>query len=79
MLIKTLDLRVFQRGLEQGVQHMKAGFIGGKPGPLDFHTAETAHVDGTVFFAAPRAAPQFQLGHFCRTVFDKILHHILLT
>ncbi len=31
MFVKTLDLRELQRGLEQRVQHMEAGLIGGEP------------------------------------------------
>lgn len=31
VLVEALDLRVFQRGLEQGVQHVEAGLVGGEP------------------------------------------------
>lgn len=31
MFVEALDLRELKRGLEQGVQHMKAGFIGSEP------------------------------------------------
>ncbi len=31
MFVETLDLRELQRGLEQRVQHMEAGLIGGEP------------------------------------------------
>ncbi len=78
MLIQALDLRIFQRGLKQGMQHMEAGFISGKPGAFDLHPAEAAHVDRTVFFAAPRAAPKLQLRHLLRTVLNKVVDHRLL-
>lgn len=63
MFVKTLDLRELQRGLEQRVQHMEAGLIGGEPGTLDFHAAEATYVDATIRATAPWAPPQFQLGH----------------
>jgi hypothetical protein len=45
MFVEALDRRVLDRGLEQRVQHVKAGLVGGKPGALDLHAAEGAHVD----------------------------------
>lgn len=45
MLVESFDLRVFQRGLEQGMQHVEAGFIRGKPGAFDLHPAKTPDVD----------------------------------
>ncbi len=42
------DLRELQRGLEQRVQHMEAGLIGGEPGALDFHAAEATYVDAPI-------------------------------
>lgn len=79
MFVKTLDLWELQGGLEQGVQHMEAGFIRGKPGTLDFHPTEATDVDATVRTTAPWAAPLLQLGHFGRTVMDKVVHDILFT
>lgn len=79
MFVKTLDLRELQRGLEQRVQHMEAGLIGGEPGTLDFHAAEATYVDATIRATAPWASPQFQLGHFGWAVVDEIIHDILLT
>lgn len=79
VLVKTLDLRELQRGLEQRVQHMEAGLIGGEPGTLDFHAAEATYVDATIRATAPWASPQFQLGHFGWAVVDEIIHDILLT
>lgn len=79
MFIKALNLRELQRGLEQGMQHMEAGFIRGKPGTLNFHTTEATYVDATVRATAPWATPLFQLRHFGRTMVDKVIHDILLT
>ena len=79
VFVKALDLWELQRGLEQGMQHMEAGFIRSKPGTLNFHPAEATNVDATVFAATPRATPLFQLGHLGRTVVDKIIHDILFT
>ncbi len=79
MFVKTLDLRELQRGLEQRVQHMEAGLIGGERGTLDFHAAEATYVDATIRATAPWAPPQFQLGHFGWAVVDEIIHDILLT
>ncbi|MNV52133.1 hypothetical protein D3C71_1442100 [compost metagenome] len=79
VLVETLDLRVFERGLEQGMQHVEAGLVGGEPGSFNLHAAEATHVDRTVRFTAPRAAPLFQLGHFPRAVVDEMVDHVLLT
>lgn len=78
MFVETLDAEL-QRGLEQRVQHMEAGLIGGEPGALDFHAAEATYVDATIRATAPWAPPQFQLGHFGWAVVDEIIHDILLT
>lgn len=77
MLVEALDLRVFQRGLEQGVQHVEAGLVGGEPGAFDLHAAEAPHVDRTVRFAAPRAAPLLELGHLARALMHEVIDHVL--
>ena len=77
MFIQALDVGILHRGLEQRVQHMKAGFVGGKPSSRNFHAAETAHIGAAVGQARPRAAPVFHLDHLFGGVLDKILHHIL--
>lgn len=79
MFVKALDLWELQGSLEQGMQHMEAGFIRGEPGTLDFHTTEATHVNATVRTAAPRAAPLLQLRHLSGTMVDKVIHDILLT
>ncbi|SMS02211.1 hypothetical protein VIM7927_03529 [Vibrio mangrovi] len=64
ILIKTFDLRILYRRLEEGMQHVKTGFVCSKPGSFNFHTAETTDVNFTVFFPAPGAAPLLHLDHF---------------
>lgn len=79
MFVEALDLRELKRGLEQGVQHMKAGFIGSEPGSFDLHAAESPDVDAAVRAAAPRASPLFELGHFRRAVMNEVVNDVLLT
>ena len=78
MFIEALDLGELEGGLEQGMQHMEAGLIGGKPRTFDFHPPEAAHVDATVRTAAPRTSPLLKLGHFRGAVVDKVIDDILL-
>ena len=78
VLIKTLDLWVFQRSLEQGMEHMEAGFISGKPGTLNLHTTESTHVDITVVFTGPWAAPVLQTYHFFGRVGDEVINSVLI-
>ncbi len=77
VLVEALDLRVFQRGLEQSVQHVEAGLVGGEPGAFDLHAAEAPHVDRPVRFAAPRAAPLLELGHLARALMHEVIDHVL--
>lgn len=77
VFVEALDLGELKRGLEQGVQHMKAGFIGCEPGSLDLHTAEAPDVDAAVRAAAPRTTPLLKLGHFRRAVMNEVVDDIL--
>ena len=77
MFVKALNLWELKGGLEQGVQHVEAGLIGGKPGAFDFHATEAADVDAAVRTAAPRASPLLQLGHFRRAVMNEVVNDIL--
>ena len=79
MLVETFDRRVLDGGLEQGVQHVEAGLVGGKPGPRNLHPTEGANVHLAIGLAAPRATPVFQLHQLFGAVFDKVLHDVLLT
>ena len=78
VLVEALDRRVLDRGLEQRVQHVEAGLVGGEPGALDLHAAEGAHVGVAVVAAAPRAAPVLDLHHLFVRVRDEVLDHVLL-
>ena len=78
VLVKALNLWELKGGLEQGMQHVEAGFIGGKPGAFNLHTAEAANVDATVWPTAPRTAPLFELGHFGWAMMDEVIDDILL-
>ena len=79
VLVETLNLRELEGGLEEGMQHMEAGFIGGEPSTFDFHPAEAANVDAAIRAAAPRATPQLKLGHFRGAVMYEIVYNILFT
>lgn len=78
MFVKALNLWELKGGLEQGVQHVEAGFIGGEPGAFDLHPAEAANVDAAVRTTAPRTSPLFKLGHLRRTMVYKVVNDILL-
>ena len=78
MFVKTFDRRVFDRGLKQGMQHVKTGFVGCEPGALYFHAAKRADINVPVGFAAPRTPPMFQLHHFFGAMGHKIIDHVLL-
>lgn len=77
MFIEALNLWELKGGLEQGVQHVEAGFIGGEPGAFNLHTAKAANVDAAVRAAAPRTSPLFKLGHFRGTMMHKVVNDIL--
>ena len=77
-LIKTLNLWVLQRGLKQGVEHMKAGFVGRKPGACGFHAPEAAHLHLAIAFTAPGAAPALHLHQFLISVMNKVVDDALL-
>ena len=78
VLIEALDRRILDRGLEQRVQHVEAGLVGGEPGTLDLHAAERAHVDVAVVLAAPRAAPVLELHHLLDAMGDEVVDDVLL-
>jgi hypothetical protein len=61
------------------VQHMEAGFVGGKPGALYLHAAKGADIDAAIGFATPGAAPMFQSQHFLGAVLNKVLDYILVS
>ncbi|KFB74201.1 MAG: hypothetical protein AW09_000512 [Candidatus Accumulibacter phosphatis] len=77
MFVEALDRWVLDRCLEEGVQHVKAGLVGGKPGALDLHATKRAHVDVAVRRPAPRAAPVLELRQFLGALRHEVLDHIL--
>ena len=79
VLVEALDGRVLDGGLEQGVQDVEAGLVGGEPGAGDLHPAETAHVGLAIRFTAPGATPVLQLDHLVGGVVDEVLDYVLLT
>jgi hypothetical protein len=78
MLVEALDRRILDRGLEQRVQHVETGLVGGEPRALDLHAAEGAHIDMPVRRPAPRATPVLQLGQLFGAVRDEVVDHVLL-
>ena len=78
-LVVAPDLRVLERGLEEGVQDVEAAAVGCEPGARHLHAAEVADVDVSVVLAAPGAAPLLQLDHLLSTVLDEIFDHVLFT
>ena len=57
-LVVARDRGVLQRGLEQRVQHVEAGLVGGEPGAHLLHAAERAHRDVAVRLAGSTGQPQ---------------------
>src|ERR1019366_10034718 len=55
VLVEAPYRGVLDRGLEQRVEHVKAGLVGGKPGALDLHAAEGGNVGVAGGGAAPGA------------------------
>ena len=77
-LVVAVDAAVLQGGLEEGVEHVKAGLVGGVEGALRAHAAEGAHADTAVGLAAPRASPVLQLDELPRGLVDEGLDHVLV-
>ena len=70
---------ILHAGLEQGVQHVEAGLVGGKPGTPLLHPTKGAHCNVSVRLAVPRTSPPLQLQQLLRRFLDKGLHRILIT
>ena len=60
------------------MQDVEAGFIGGKPRPLDLHAPEGADVDFSFRRTAPWASPVFKLCQLNGCLLDEIFDNILL-
>ena len=70
--------RVAQRGLEERVQHVEAGLVGGEPRAHLLHPAERAHRDLAVVAPAPRAAPVLQPQQLLGDLVDEDLDAVLV-
>ena len=77
-LVVPLDRAVLQRGLEQRVQHVEAGLVGGEPGAHLLHAAERPDRDVPVGLPAPRAAPVLELQELARRLLDEGLDGVLV-
>ena len=77
-LVVSGDGVVFEGGLKEGVQHVEAGFVGGKEGAFDAHATKGADAHATVFVAAPGAPPMLELDDFVNGFFDKGFNHVLI-
>src|SRR5262245_1499463 len=60
------------------MEHVEAGFIGGKPCPFLFHSAERPHSDVPVRFAAPGTTPVFKLQELFWGGLNEKLHRVLV-
>ena len=76
-LVVARDRLILHSCLEERVQHVEAGFVGGKPGAHFLHATEGANRDMSVGLAIPRASPALQLRQLLRSFrhegFDRIL------
>src|SRR5204862_8180570 len=77
-LVVAHDRRVLQGGLEQRVQEVEAGLVGGEPGTHLLHATERAYRDVPVRLAAPRAAPVLQPEQLLWRLDDEGLHSVLV-
>ena len=77
-LVVPVDGVVLKRRLEEGVEKMETGFVGGVPRPFQFHPTEGADRDAAVGFTAPRASPMLQLQQLLGGVFDENLDGVLV-
>src|SRR5713101_1109943 len=69
----------FERGLIQGMQHVKPSLICGKPGSLDGHPTKGPHRHVTIWLPTPRASPMFHLDHLTGRFLDEGFDHVLVT
>ena len=72
------DAGVLERGLEEGVEHVEAGLVGGKPRALLLHAAERPHGNAAVGLAAPRAAPVLEPQQLLRRFLDERFDGVLV-
>ena len=77
-LVVADDAGVFEGGLEQRVEHVEAGLVGGKPRAHLLHAPEGANGNPSVGLAAPRAAPVLQPQQLLRRFLDERLDGVLV-
>src|SRR5258708_28005609 len=73
-----MDLLVLERGLKDGVEHVKAGLVRCKARAPSGHAAKWPCRDLAVWLPAPRAAPVLHLDDLDRRFAYKRLDHILV-
>jgi uncharacterized protein YheU (UPF0270 family) len=78
VLVEAGDRGKLQRGLEQGVQDVEAGLVGGEPGTLLLHAAKRTHRDRAVGLAVPGATPVLKLQQFLGGFVDEVLDAVLV-
>ncbi len=76
--VVACDRLVFERGLEESVEHVEAGLVGGEPRALFFHSAERPHRNVAIRLAAPRAAPMLELHQLSGSFLDEEFNRILI-
>ena len=77
-LVVALDAVVLERGLEQRVQHVEAGLVGGEPRALDLHAPEGTHGHVAVGLPAPGTAPVLEPQHLLGGLLHEGLHRVLV-
>ena len=73
------DALILETGLEERVQQVEAGLVGGEPGALGLHAPKGAHRNMAIRFPIPRATPVLQLHHLGGGFADKGFDRILIT
>src|SRR3990170_3814793 len=77
-LVISFQIVIFQRGLKEGVEEVKAGLVCGMERALLAHSAAPAHGDVPVFLTVPGTTPPFYLDHLFAGIPDKGLYGILV-
>ncbi len=77
-LVVAGERAVLERGLEERVQHVEAGLVGGEPRAHLLHSAERTNGDTAVGQAAPGASPMLEPQQFVGHFVDEGLDHVLV-
>ena len=70
---------VLKGSLKKGVEHVKPGFIGSKPCPLNLHPPEGSSGHCSIRFPTPRTTPVLHLDQFSGSFVHKKFHGVLIT